>query len=221
MSLRKNITLIICASLFLTGCTPINMSNLTGKGALANSDIIFPKEDENNESEVTQNTETIQNTEKENQTQTPTNPTISNTDTEVKPTSKNKTGSIAFKQYILKGKNTLPFTTPVLIQTTEEYQKTMSSLTSYSNINKIDGSILNDYFLFLIPINNTNGTWEYFVDSVKNDKTLNITVICEKKANTQNDGTNMYIVTAISRTDIPNTPDESQINIKHNSYTIE
>ena len=219
MNIRKIITLIICASLFLTGCTPINMSNLTGKGALANSDVVFPKED--SENKTSPDTETTQKP-TDNPVpdiEKPNNPVTQ--DKNENPADKNKTGNITFKQYVIKGKTSLPYTTPVLIKTTEEYQKTISSLTSYSNISQISETVINEYFLLFIPVNNTNETWEYFIDSVKNDKTLHITVMCEKKANTQNDGTNMYIIAAISRKDIPNIPNISQINIRHNSYTIE
>ncbi len=227
--LKQACLILAVSSLFLTGCTPFTMSSLTGKGTLSSSDVVF--EDKGNHTDET--TGNIQ-TQPEQPVSIPETPpetpqeSTENADGmensadtgETQQPVENKTGNIAYQTYIFRGTEPLPYEGTQVVSTQDEYTSFMEKTASYSNVNNMDASVMDGYFLVAVPVAAASGSWDYSVDSVKNGEMLDITVLCEKPQSSTSDATNILVVVAVSRGEMPVVPDVSGINVKHNSYTV-
>lgn len=219
----KIITLLITAAIFLSGCRIMDFSSLTGRGMLATSDITFPENNEtessSNQSDTNTPSSTL-NTESGNYEQASQEP--SEDDKEETSTEKeNKKGIISFKAYLFTGTAANEIKNVTVVTAENEYESLLSKMEDYANKNNLTKSILDTCFLIAIPIQAESSTWEYSVDSVKNEDKLTVTVLCEKDKDSTGNKTNHILIVAISKNDMPNVPKISQIEVKQNSYTVE
>lgn len=223
----KLLALLTTAAILLTGCQIMDFSLLTGKGALSTSDIVFPKETEKGENTETDVNDTEEIINPENPTELPDNPIEPfpdpnvpdiNTEPDEPVKQENKKGLIAHKMYLFQGTTNNTAKNKTIINTTEEYQSFLNTVTDYANKNNLNSSLLKEYFFVVLTTEKTNIVCEYSIDSVKNDDRLNITVL-QGKTTVENEK-NTVILVAISRKDIPNMPSINQINAQTISFTI-
>lgn len=222
-------TLIISMTLGMTGCSCV--SSLFGKEQLAMHEVPTVQTTEKPSEMRPQITTQIVAESNNETTKQPSTPQTTTTkpqpnkeeQTTTAPTKPNKQGNIKYKYYVFTSEisNPIPSSTQI-INTKEQWQAFGSILGQYQgNGSGFNGeSMLNDYFYVVIPAKNIKSSWAYTVESAKNDGTLTITTLCEKKNDANATDKSAIIIVAISRNDMPNIPSVDKIKIKNSSYTI-